>query len=79
MTGLCCSTVRATVNLPFTDEHGKVRKMSIIVCEVISYIPHSYYDRKLQRLLPTYKQVSIHNTSNPTIRILSDIVRSNTV
>lgn len=46
---------------PYTNDNGKIRKMAIIVCEVISYLPESYYNKKLDRLLPTYQQVTWHH------------------
>lgn len=51
-------SVEAMVPLPFDDASGKIRRMTIIVCEVVDYLPLLYYDRKLGENISTYnKQV----------------------
>lgn len=41
----------------FTQTHGTIRSYTLIVCETISWLNRSVYDRKLLLHLPTYNMV----------------------
>lgn len=52
-----CRSVDIYLAYPFDAENGKLTSTAIIVCEVVEYLPAEFYDRKLQRKIPTWHEV----------------------
>jgi len=52
--------VDVVLAFPFTDQKGAVRNFTLVVCEIVPYLPVAQYNRKVLRSLPTYQQVSVY-------------------
>lgn len=54
----CRTTAEILIALPYSSEHGTVEGFTLISCEINSLKPVNYYDGKLKRQLPSYKEVN---------------------
>jgi len=57
----CCDfrkNLDVWLSLPFGSSQGQVKAFTLIVCNVITYLPKEYYDKKMVENLTSYTEVS---------------------